>query len=121
LSSLPLQGVKLSPALPEAWVFTGIDWAAEVPAVYAMDAAGKVVSQFTTEHSADGIAVLIRRLARFGDPADLPVAIERPDDRLVDLLLEAGHPVVPSSRTRSRPGGTGRCCPAPSPMPGTPR
>ena len=25
----------------------------------------------------------------------MPVAIERPDGRLVDLLLEAGHPVVP--------------------------
>jgi hypothetical protein len=46
------------------------------------------------EHSADGITALIRRLARYGDPASLPVAIERPDGRLVDLLLEAGHPVV---------------------------
>ena len=27
----------------------------------------------------------------------MPVAIERPDGRLVDLLLEAGHPVVPVS------------------------
>jgi len=25
----------------------------------------------------------------------MPVAIERPDGRLLDLLLEAGHPVVP--------------------------
>jgi transposase len=39
----------------------------------------------------------VRRLARFGDPAALPVAIERPDGRLVDRLLEAGHPVVPVS------------------------
>ena len=27
----------------------------------------------------------------------MPVAIERPDGRLVDALLEAGHPVVPVS------------------------
>ena len=27
----------------------------------------------------------------------MPVAIERPNGRLVDLLLEAGHPVVPVS------------------------
>jgi transposase len=87
--------VKLSLALPEAGVFAGIDWAAEVHAVCVMDTAGKVVSQFTVAHSADGIAMLIRRLAKFGDPADVPVAIERPDGRLVDLLLEAGHPVVP--------------------------
>jgi transposase len=94
-SSLPLQGVELPLALPEAQFFTGIDWAAEVHAVCVMNAAGKIVAQFTVAHSADGIAALARRLARFGDPADLPVAIERPDGRLVDLLLEAGHPVVP--------------------------
>jgi transposase len=81
--------------LPEAQVFAGIDWAAEVHAVCVINAAGKITAQFTVAHSADGIAMLVRRLAKFGDPADVPVAIERPDGRLVDLLLEAGHPVVP--------------------------
>ena len=85
----------MSLALPEALFFTGIDWAAEIHAVCVMDAAGKIVAEFTIEHSADGIATLIRRLARYGDPGDMPVAIERPNGRLVDLLLEAGHPVVP--------------------------
>jgi transposase len=60
-----------------------------------MDAAGTITAEFTIEHSADGIAMLIRQLARYGDPGEVPVAIERPDGRLVDLLLEAGHPVVP--------------------------
>jgi transposase len=87
----------MSLALPEALVFTGIDWAAAEHAVCVLDAAGKIVTQFTIAHSADGIASLVRRLARYGDPADLPVAIERPSGRLVDLLLEAGHPVVPVS------------------------
>ena len=82
-------------ALPEARVYTGIDWAAAAHAVCVMNAAGTIVAEFTIEHSAGGIAALIRRLARFGDPGDLPIAIERPDGRLVDLLLEAGHPVVP--------------------------
>jgi transposase len=82
-------------ALPDALFFTGIDWAAETHAVCVLDAAGKIAAAFTIEHSADGIATLVRRLARYGDPGDLPVAIERPDGRLVDLLLEAGHPVVP--------------------------
>ena len=85
----------MSLALPEALFFTGIDWAAEIHAVCVVDAAGAIVAEFTIEHSADGIAVLIRRLARYGDPGDMPVAIERPNGRLVDLLLEAGHPVVP--------------------------
>src|SRR5439155_9001308 len=75
--------------------FTGIDWAAETHAVCVMDAAGTIVAEFTIEHSADGIAALIRRLARYGEPGGMPVAIERPNGRLVDLLLEAGHPVVP--------------------------
>jgi transposase len=85
----------LSLALPDALFFTGIDWAAETHAVCVMDAAGKISAGFVIEHSADGIATLIRRLARYGEAAGMPVAIERPDGRLVDLLLEAGHPVVP--------------------------
>jgi len=85
----------VSLALPEALFFTGIDWAAETHAVCVLDAAGKISAEFTIEHSADGIATLIHRLARCGAPGNLPVALERPDGRLVDLLLEAGHPVVP--------------------------
>jgi hypothetical protein len=34
-------------------------------------------------------------IAKLGAPGDVPVAIERPDGRLVDALLAAGHPVVP--------------------------
>jgi transposase len=85
----------VSLALPDALFFTGIDWAAETHAICVMEAGGKIAAQFTIEHSADGITALLRRLARYGDPGALPVAIERPDGRLVDLLLEAGHPVVP--------------------------
>ena len=85
----------MSLALPEALFFVGVDWASAEHAVCVMDAAGKILSQFTIEHSADGIAMLVRRLAKLADPADVPVAMERPNGRLVDLLLEAGHPVVP--------------------------
>jgi Transposase len=84
-------------AMPDGQVFTGIDWASAEPAVCVLDAAGKITAQFTIAPSAEGIAALVRRLARYGDPAGLPVAIERPSGRLVDLLLEAGHPVVPVS------------------------
>ena len=85
----------MSFALPDALFFTGIDWAAETHAVCVMNAGGKIAAEFTIEHSADGIAMLIRRLARHGTAGVMPVAIERPDGLLVDLLLEAGHPVVP--------------------------
>jgi transposase len=87
----------VSLALPDALFFTGIDWAAETHAVCVMDAGGKIAAGFTIEHSAAGIALLIGRLARYGIPGGMPVAIERPNGRLVDLLLEAGHPVVPVS------------------------
>jgi transposase len=87
----------LSVALPPAEFFVGVDWAAEVHAVCVINIEGKVLSQFSVEHSADGIALLVHRLANFGEPIDIPIGIERPDGRLVDLLLEAGHPVVPVS------------------------
>ena len=78
-------------------VYVGLDWAAVVHAVCVMSAAGKVLAQFTIEHTADGIASLIRRLAKHGDPEVVQIGIERPNGRLVDLLLEAGHPVIPVS------------------------
>lgn len=87
----------MSLAVAEAMLFVGIDWAAESHAVCVMNQAGKVVSRFTIDHSADGIATLIRRLAKHAAAEDVPIAIERPNGRLVDLLLEAGHPVVPVS------------------------
>jgi transposase len=77
--------------------YVGLDWAAEIHAVCVIDHAGRLLTSFTIEHSKDGIALLIRRLAKHGNPADIQVGIERPNGRLVDLLLEAGHPVVPVS------------------------
>jgi transposase len=75
-------------------LFVGIDWAAKSHAVHVEHDNGRKAAAFTIPHSADGLDDLLRRLARFGDPGQCPVAIERPDGRLVDRLLEAGHPVV---------------------------
>jgi len=76
-------------------MFCGIDWASERHAVCVLDDAGRKATAFEIAHTGDGLDHLVTRLGRFGDPAALPVAIERPDGRLVDRLLEAGHPVVP--------------------------
>jgi transposase len=85
-------------SLPESSYYVGVDWAAETHAVCVLDAAGRVSTQFTIAHTAEGFIDLLRRLAKLStDPLDLPVAIERPDGRLVDALLEAGYPVVPVS------------------------
>lgn len=80
-------------------MFTGIDWAADEHAVCVIDAEGRVADRFTIGHTADGFERLVRRLARHGEPGQLPIAIERPDGRLVDRLLDAGHPVVPVKTT----------------------
>jgi transposase len=85
----------LSLNVSEAGFYVGIDWAAATHAVCVIDTAGRRVASFTVEHSAAGLTDLTRRLARLGEPDAIPVAIERPDGRLVDTLLEAGHPVVP--------------------------
>jgi transposase len=80
-----------------AQYYVGLDWAAQTHAVCVINSEGGPLAQFTIDHSAEGIGRLIRRLASFGDPIDIQIGIERPDGRLVDLLLEAGYPVVPVS------------------------
>jgi transposase len=95
-SSLPLRGDLMF--LPECPFYVGIDWAAETHAVCVLDGAGKITAEFTVAHTAEGFAELLRRLGGLHpDRMEVPVGIERPDGRLVDALLEAGHPVVPVS------------------------
>ncbi len=82
---------------PIALFHVGIDWAAETHLVCVLDDTGRAKSTFPIAHTADGFADLIRRLGKLGARADVSVGIERPDGRLVDALLAAGHPVVPVS------------------------
>jgi transposase len=78
--------------------FVGIDWASEEHAVHVMGPTGRKVKAFIIKHSREGFTRLVERLAKVGGIASsMPVAIERPDGRLVDALLAAGHPVVPVS------------------------
>jgi len=80
-----------------AEVFVGIDWASEDHVVCIVDDAGRTQTTFSITHSKEGFRRLVARLAALGEPNRVPVAVERPDGRLVDRLLEAGHPVVPVS------------------------
>ena len=73
----------------------GIDWASEHHDLCVIDDAGQIVHTLRVAHDRAGLERLIETLAAFGEPAALPIAIERPDGLLVDRLLEAGHPVVP--------------------------
>jgi transposase len=77
--------------------YVGVDWASEEHAVCVLGGDGRKKSSFVVSHSRDGFEKLVRRLGAFGLAGVVPVAIERPDGRLVDVLLEAGHPVVPVS------------------------
>lgn len=78
----------------EPIAYVGVDWASEEHAVCVLGADGRTQSAFTVAHSKVGFANLAQRLGRVGPVGHVPVAIERPDGRLVDVLLEAGHPVV---------------------------
>ncbi len=75
--------------------FVGLDWASHHHAVCILDETGEARWQGSIEHSAAGLGELFRQLARFGAPASLPVALERPSGLLVDTLVDAGYPVVP--------------------------
>jgi hypothetical protein len=76
-------------------LFVGIDWASRAHEVCVLDQAGYTVARFGLTHSEEGIARALSRLAGLGTPAQLPVAIERPDGVLVARLVGAGHPVYP--------------------------
>jgi transposase len=80
-----------------ALFYVGIDWAAASHAVCVLDDAGRRVTAFSIEHSAAGFTSLVRRLSRLASVDKIAVAIERPDGRLVDTLLEAGFAVIPVS------------------------
>jgi transposase len=86
-------------SLHDVSFFVGIDWGSAQHAVCVLDTNGRKVSAFPVAHTADGFASLVRRLGRLGAPERVAVAIERPDGRLVDALLEAEHPVVPVKPT----------------------
>ena len=90
--------------------FAGLDWAVQTHAVCVIDTAGAVRDRFEIAHDREGLAELMRRLARFG--SSVRIAIERPSGLIVDALVEAGHQVVPihpnavkASRPRYRSHG----------------
>src|SRR5262245_31080439 len=97
VTSLPGKGVPLSLLVVGVLFYVAIDWAAARHAVCVLDQAGRKVAAFSIEHSAAGFTALVGRLSRLGDVDRIAVAIERPDGRLVDTLLEAGFAVVPVS------------------------
>lgn len=86
--------------------FVGLDWAKLTHAVCVIAEDGANVLRLAVDHTAEGLARLVTALRRFGDPADLGIAIERPSGLLVDTLVEAGfvvYPIHPNVVKASRP------------------
>src|SRR4051794_4187494 len=75
--------------------FVGWDWASKSHDVTVIDDRGQVLDRWAFSHTEQGWTAMLARLARHGDPADLPVIIEQAGGLVVDRLLAAGHPVVP--------------------------
>jgi len=85
-------------------VFVGLDWAAYTHEVGVVDSGGKPLDHKGFAHNREGLAELLRWLARFGK--HLRIAIERPSGLIVDALVEAGHlvfPIHPNAVKASRP------------------
>ena len=80
-------------------MFVGWDWASTTHDVTVVDDAGAVVDHWAPPHTEAGLADTLTRLARRGQPDELPVAIEQSSGLVVDRLLAAGHPVVPVHAT----------------------
>lgn len=75
--------------------FVGVDWGCGSHAVCVIDAKGQVLDRFEVGHDRAGLAALVLRLMKHGEPGDIPIAIERPSGLLVDALVEAGFAVTP--------------------------
>ena len=76
-------------------MFVGWDWASTAHDVTVIDSAGERVHRMAIPHTEDGIARAVAKLADYGDPGELPVAIEATRGLVVDRLLGVGHPVIP--------------------------
>lgn len=76
-------------------MFVGWGWGTSTHDVTVIDDAGGRIGGFAVAHTEEGITAALKRLARHGRPAELPVMIETPRGLVVDRLLAAGHPVIP--------------------------
>jgi len=86
--------------------YLGVDWADQAHAVWGVDEAGQKVTARTVPHTADGLSEWGRELDEWrGQGIALWAAIERPEGRVVDFLLDHGvvvYPINPKALDRAR-------------------
>ena len=91
--------------MQESHVVAGIDWAAELHAVCALDGDGKLIERFDVTHDRQALRMMVTRFRKAGVAK---VSIERGDGPVVQALIDAGLAVfvVPSRQIkRSKPCG----------------
>src|SRR2546427_6659427 len=86
--------------------YLGVDWADQTHAVWVVDERGTKLTARTVPHTAEGLSEWGRELDEWrAQGLELWAAIERPDGRVVDFLLDHGvvvYPVNPKALDRAR-------------------
>src|SRR6266849_4420673 len=86
--------------------YLGVDWADQTHAVWVVDERGTKITERAVPHTAEGLGEWGRELDEWrAQGIDLWAAIERPDGRVVDVLLDHGvvvYPVNPKALDRAR-------------------
>ncbi len=75
-------------------MFCGWDWGSTIHGVCLLDDDGVTIKTWMVKHTDTELAALFAELAQLGDPALIPVAIERGEGLVVGLIARAGHPVL---------------------------
>ena len=86
--------------------YLGVDWADEVHQVWVSDPQGNKVADMTVTQSPEGMSEWGRWLhERRAEGIELWAAIEKPEGRIVDFLLDDGvvvYPINPKAVDRAR-------------------
>jgi hypothetical protein len=86
--------------------YLGVDWADQTHAVWVVDEQGAKVASRVVPHTAAGLSEWGRELDEWrAQGIELWTAIERPEGRVVDFLLDHGvvvYPVNPKALDRAR-------------------
>lgn len=75
-------------------MFCGWDWGSTHHGVCVIDDDGAVLGQWLIEHHGERLRKLFVELATIAPPAGLPIAIERGEGLVVELIADAGHVVL---------------------------
>jgi len=86
--------------------YLGVDWADQEHAVWGVDETGRKITARTVPHTAEGLSEWGRELDEWrAQGIELWAAIERPEGRVVDFLLDHGvvvYPINPKALDRAR-------------------